>query len=617
MSSTLRRATRQIQASMRQAGQAAEATARRLEHVRNASRKIGDVGKSMSLKMTAPIVGLGALTIRSAAQFEQSMNRVGVLTNATGGDFNRLRAQARNLGKTTQYSATQAAEGMGFLAMAGFKTEKIIAALPGTLQLAASAQMDLGQAADTVTNIMSGYGFKAESIGRINDVLVKTFTSSNTDLQQLGVALKYSGSVAKGAGIKFEEAAAALGLMGSAGYQGSMAGTALRGALSRLLNPSREAQKVLSRLGIKKSDIKTSEGGIVSLSKVIQELNSHGAGIAEMMTIFGDRAGPAFQALAKEGAPALDNLTKSLETSGGIAKKVSEAQMKGATGELRRLTSAFEGLQLTLADAGLLRWFTDMVKGLTRWISALSKSSPMMFRFVSVLALILAVVGPLLMVIGQLGMGFYGLSIGIPVIASLAGSIWGAVTATWAWTAALLANPISWVVIGILAVIAALVLLWRKWGAVTAFVKKIGAEIEAVFYSGMMSLVKYLLGTNMVSVGVKWIGGFVDGVVAKWRALTTWLSNAIAGLTRMIPDWVKKRLGISAAVTTTNVNKSDTTPSFTSAYRGRHSAAHATVGGELHIKIDSDGRPHVKALKSDNPNFGINVDAGLVMGGAG
>src|SRR5690606_25493246 len=182
--------------------------------------------------------------------FQAGMNQVRAVSGATGDELAALETQAKELGRTTQFSASEAADGMGYLAMAGFEANEILGSMPSVLQLAAAAQMDLGRAADITSNILTGYGMEVDELGHANDVLVNAMTRANVDLTMLGESFKYVGPVAKSAGVTFEESAAAIGLLGNAGIQGSMAGTALRGAISRLLNPTGEAARTLERLGV-------------------------------------------------------------------------------------------------------------------------------------------------------------------------------------------------------------------------------------------------------------------------------------------------------------------------------------------------------------------------------
>ena len=136
----------------------------------------------------AVVAGIGA-SVGTAAKFEQSMARVAAVSGATGDEFSALEDAARDLGATTTFSASQAAEGMGFLAMAGFDATEIIASMPGVLNLASAAQMDLATTADIASNILTGFGLEAGEMDRAVDVLVKTMSTANTDLGQLGKLL--------------------------------------------------------------------------------------------------------------------------------------------------------------------------------------------------------------------------------------------------------------------------------------------------------------------------------------------------------------------------------------------------------------------------------------------
>lgn len=286
--------------------------------------------------------------IQTFGGFEKQMNRVAALTGeVVGPTFERMEAQARRLGETTVFSAREAADAMAFLSMAGFEAEEVMAALPKTLELAASAGIDLGTSADIVTNILTGLQIPIEDLGRANDVLVQAFTSSNISLTQLGEAFKFVGPVATSAGLQFEEVTAAIGLLGNAGIQGSMAGTTLRAAIAKLLDPSKEATETLERLGVVVTD---AAGNMLPLNQIIQQLGDSGAKTADLFRIFGLRAGPGMAALVSQGADKLREMTAELEKSGGRAKQVADVQMRGLTGALVRLRSATEGMFIDLGE---------------------------------------------------------------------------------------------------------------------------------------------------------------------------------------------------------------------------------------------------------------------------
>lgn len=311
------------------------------------SRTLGSV-----FNLRNAIIGLGAVAVirtvvKSFADFETQMNRVRVLTGATGTDFSSLTDLALELGRTTAFSAKQSADAMGFLAMAGFEVDEVIGALPRTLELAAAAQLELGEAADIVTNILTGLQIPLEELGKANDVLVKAFTSTNTNLQQLGQAFKFVGPIATSAGLQFEEVTAVLGLLGNAGIQASMAGTTLRGSIAKLLNPSAEAVKVLERLGVTAVD---SSGKLVPFANVIEQLGRGGATTADIFKIFGQRAGPGVAVLLSQGAAAIRELTMELEDAGGAAQEAAEVQLEGLNGALIRMKSAVEGAAISIGE---------------------------------------------------------------------------------------------------------------------------------------------------------------------------------------------------------------------------------------------------------------------------
>jgi TP901 family phage tail tape measure protein len=359
-------------------------------------KKVGEaaetLGKNLSVFVTAPLVAFGATAIKTAGDFEAAMNRVAGITRATGVEFQQLENLAKELGATTQFSASQAADAMGFLAMAGFDTNQIISALPGTLELAAAGNLDLARAADIASNVLSGYGMEAEEVGRVNDVLALASISANTNVEQLGNAFKFVAPVASAMGVSIEESAAAIGIMSDAGIQGEMAGTALRNILAELAKES-------DTLGVSVYD---TNGVMLPLADILAQLESRGFTTAESMGEFGMRAGPALQALLSRGSGALRDLTTNLEGAGGTAARLAATNMEGFNGAVLNLRSAVEGLQIAIAQSGLLDFFQSLVERLTGVIRQLSTLDPAVLRVITVVSGLAAAVGPLLFVFGRL-----------------------------------------------------------------------------------------------------------------------------------------------------------------------------------------------------------------------
>ncbi|MGG3884092.1 phage tail tape measure protein [Brevibacillus panacihumi] len=300
------------------------------------------------LALGAAGVGIAFDAFKTAADFESSMSRVGALSGATRAEMALLTEEAKRLGATTVFSASQAAEGMSFLAMAGYKTNDIIAAMPGLLDAAAAGQTELGETADIVSNILSGFGIAASETGRVADVLTKTFTSSNTDLRMLGYTMKYVAPVAKSLGFSLEEVSAAAGTLGNAGIQADMAGTSLRMGLLRLANPPKEAAKALSKLNVEVAK----NGKMKDLATIIEDMSAGMAKLSEtdraafVAEIVGTEAASSFLTLIDAGPEKLRAFTRELERSNGAAKTIATRQLDNFNGSVKLLESALESLKI-------------------------------------------------------------------------------------------------------------------------------------------------------------------------------------------------------------------------------------------------------------------------------
>jgi TP901 family phage tail tape measure protein len=432
-----------------------------------AGQKMAQTGQSLTRSVTLPVVATGAAILATAGDFEASMNQVQVLTQATGQQFEMLQTRARELGATTQFSASEAADAMTFLAMAGLNVQDTYDALPGTLQLAAAAGTDLATAADIATNIMTPFGKGAEDLVAINDALANTFTNTNTNMLQLAEGMKFVAPVAAAMKIELNETAAAMGLLGNAGIQGAMAGTTLRGVLSRLATPSREAIKVLQKLRIRKTDVLDSEGNVKSLTAVVKAFEDSGASAGDMLKVFGQRAGPGMAALVSQGADALAKQTKMNEKS-GTAAQVAEARMKGFFGQLKKLRSAAQELAISLGEAGLLSAATKMATKLTEWVGIFSQLRAPTQRFLLWVGGILAAIGPLLIVIGT-GVKLFGfLGVTLAKVVPVLIAVKGAVVAVGSGLLTFILSPITLIIAAIVIWIHNIKLIIKNWKSLTS-----------------------------------------------------------------------------------------------------------------------------------------------------
>lgn len=400
--------------------------------VEKMGKSMRDVGKSMSLKLTAPIVGLGTAILTAAANFETGMNQVQALTGATGEEFKALNDQAKELGATTQFSAGQAADAMGFLAQAGLKTEQILGTMPATLDLAAASGVDLATTADQMTNIMQGFGIEAHEAGRVSDVLTNTFTNTNTNLTELAEAMSFAAPVAAGFGVSIEETSAAVGLLGNVGFKASRAGTALVGMFTRLANPAKESAEMMEKLGI---NVFKADGKMKSIKGIMEALAPIADDTGAIIKIFGQRAGPAMAALLKQGSEALGDMTEKLENSGGKAKEIAEVQMKGLSGAMKSFKSALEAVAIAIAETGLIQWATDIATAVAGWLREIAKANPEILKWGVIIAGVIAVAGPLLLLLGAMVPAITGIIAVIGLILSpiglLVAGIVGIAAAAW------------------------------------------------------------------------------------------------------------------------------------------------------------------------------------------
>lgn len=337
-----------------------------------------ETGKALTAIGAVGALGIGA-TVKAAASFEKEMSRVGALANATNDQMAALTETARHLGAVTQYTDGQVAEGMQYLAMAGYKTNQIIGAMPGLLATAAAGQTDLGVTADIVSDILTEFHIKAEETNRVADVMAYTFTNSNATLQEIGQTMKYAAPAAKTAGLSMEELAAATGIMANSGIKADMAGTALRATLTRLASPPKQAGNAIDELGLKVTD---STGKMRPLADIIGQINEKTKDYTETEKIriakqlAGQHALSGFITLMHAGKDKLQDFTKELENSGGTAEKIADKQMDNLAGSFEYLKSATNNAVITLGNQFIpvIRATTDAITKAVTWFDSLPSS---------------------------------------------------------------------------------------------------------------------------------------------------------------------------------------------------------------------------------------------------
>lgn len=377
----------------KQAGLTEVAATKSFGAVGRAATSMGNSLRSSALAL-ATVAGATA-GIRVLADFAQAMSTVKAVTGATETQFGALEAKARQLGATTRFSATQAAEGMLFLARAGFDTDQVLGSIEGTLRLAQAGNLDLARAADIASNVLQGFRLEVAETARVVDVLALAANSSNTDVGQLGEAMKYAAPIAAGLRVSVEDTAAAVSALSDAGLQGAMAGTGLRRVMIGLETQSKQGQKVLAKYGLTMEDISMKSTG--SLANSLERLADAGISTADAMALFGLRGGPAFEVL-QSSIPKVRELTAEYEAAGGSAARMAEIMDQNLNGALLATKSRLEELILALGDAGAEDALIAALEGLQALLKLAAENADILA--ISIIALTIRALLPMAAAMG-------------------------------------------------------------------------------------------------------------------------------------------------------------------------------------------------------------------------
>jgi TP901 family phage tail tape measure protein len=565
---------------------------RRLTAARTALQNQRDVATSMAGKgATAAASGgtalyAGAKMLMPGIEFDASMSKVQAITrlDQNAVELSDLRKQARGLGSSTQFTAGQAADAQGFLGMAGFQPKAIRAAMPGMLDLASAGGTELAQTADIASNILSGLGMEAEHMSKLGDVLVGTFTRSNTNLQMLGETMKYAAPMAKTYGVELETAAAMAGKLGDAGLQGSMGGTALSSIMNRLASPPKAAEKALAQLQIRTAD---AHGNLRKMPDILKEIHdkTRHLGTAKKGGLFKAIAGEEAvkgmaQLVDQAGNGELQKLIASLRESQGEAARTAKVMADNLKGDLITLGSTWQDLGIELQDQqdgplrSLIQSLTEVIRGVKSWAAEHPELAAAIVKTSAIIAGLAVVIGGLMVTVAGVMLPFVALrlmllSMGIrlPSLISLLWSLGRKVLpfvgkALLLIGRALMLNPIG---LAITAIAGAAYLLYENWDAVKLYFTDAWKEIKAGFNGGTTGILKTLINFSPVGLlykafaavlkylGIELPGRFtefggmiIDGLVKGLKAGIGELKNVMGDIGDSTISWFKEKLGINS-----------------------------------------------------------------------
>lgn len=484
-----------IRSMQRMAGEL-QKTARQIQ---NAGKAISNIGSTMTKAITTPIVGVAAAAVKTAADFEASMSKVGAIvgdvkkeefsgimqkakemglsfkegTDETETAMNILKAKAQQMGATTSFSASESAEAMQYMAMAGWKTADMMDGIAGIMNLAAASGEDLATTSDIVTDALTAFGMTAKDSTRFADVLATTSANANTNVSMMGATFQKVAPVAGALGYSVEDMALGIGLMANSSVKAEVAGTSLKSALANMA--SGKYDKAMTKYGI---SLTKTDGTMKSFREVVENLRSSLGGlnekeqIAAATAIFGKNSFSDMLTIVNASTEDFNKLTAAIDGSAGSAEIMTKKMLDNLNGQLTLLKSAMEGVAITIGNK-LLPHVSKVVGWAQKAFEWINNLSDAQVDNIVKWAGIVAAIGPVIMIFGKI----------VTTIGSVR-KTWGKaiqIFAKFGSVAKLITSPAG-IVIGVLAAIAlAAFLIIKNWDQVKGFLQGIGSWFKNAF----------------------------------------------------------------------------------------------------------------------------------------
>lgn len=511
---------------------------------RDGAKALGSLAKYAGGALTGAITALSGYSIKVGADFEAAMSKVQAISGASGTALDALTAKAKEMGATTQFSASEAAQAMQYMAMAGWKDTDMLNGIKGIMDLAAASGEDLASVSDIVTDALTAFGMSAKDSGRFADVLAAASSNANTNVGLMGYTFKYVAPLAGSLKYSVEDVALAIGLMANAGIKGEQAGTALRSTFTRLIKPPKEAADAMSKLGI---SVKNADGSVKPLNTTLADLrkafsklsDSEKAEYASMMA--GQEAMSGFLALVNASDGDFDKLSKAIRESDGAADGMAKTMNANLKGQMKQFQSVTEAIGISIYDkfkkpltnafADVNGSLGDLNKSITdgELASSFDRLGESVGVLVKALADGLIVALPVaiglftwlvdngdtvIAMLGGIGAGFAAFKVAA-MLQAVTTALEGVSVATAICNAVMAVNPLFWIAAAIAAVVAGLILLWQNWDKVTAVLgtawekfKQFGAWLRDKFMSIISPIADKV---RAISEGFKSFGNKIFG----------------------------------------------------------------------------------------------------------
>ncbi len=528
----LQREIIETEQELRRLQKEAAATSTALAKIDEAGKKMEAFGDSVTsagqkiMPASMAVAGLGAAAVKTAADFDSGMSKVAAISGATGDDLDALRDKAREMGAKTKFSASEAASAMEYMAMAGWKTEDMLGGIEGIMSLAAASGEDLATTSDIVTDALTAFGLSAQDSGHFADILAAASSNANTNVRMMGETFKYCAPIAGALGFSAEDVAEAIGLMANAGIKSTQAGTALRTIMNNLSGEVKITGAALGEVTIATTN---ADGSMRDLSDILADCRGAFSQLSESEraqaaeALVGKNAMSGFLALMNAAPEDIDKLSTAIDNCDGTAAQMAETMQDNLAGQLTILKSQLEELAISFGEM-LMPAIRAIVSKIQAFVDKLNGMSESQRKAILTIGLIVAALGPLLVIIGTLiskvgvaMQGFVKLATGVKKL----GVVVKAGTGVFGKLGAALGG-ISAPVLAIVAVVAVLIAAFKHlWdtneefrNAITGIWEGIVSKIQA-FCQGIVDRLN-ALGFDF--------GSIVDVLKSLWDGLCQFLA---------------------------------------------------------------------------------------------
>ena len=346
------------------------------EMLENLGNKIADVGETLTTHVTIPVLAAGTAAVKTASDFDTAMSKVAAVSGATGDELDSLRDKAREMGAKTKFSASEAAQAMNYMAMAGWKTGDMLDGIEGIMNLAAASGEDLATTSDIVTDALTAFGLSAADSGHFADVLAAASSNANTNVSMMGETFKYCAPVAGSLGFSCEDTAEAIGLMANSGIKGSQAGTALRSMMNALAGEVKFCGASFGEIEIATTN---ADGSMRELNDILADCRVAFSQMSESekanaaQSLVGKNAMSGFLALMNAAPADIQKLEGAISTCSdeidgynGVTEKMAAVMQDNLGGQLTILKSQLQELAISFGEILMpaIRAIVSKIQGL-------------------------------------------------------------------------------------------------------------------------------------------------------------------------------------------------------------------------------------------------------------